>query len=59
MICPKEAVAATVKEWKRKFQSKPVALPSAKRHSFLLTAPFNWKVTEVKSALKIKSIIVV
>ena len=57
-ISPKEVVAAMAKEWKIKFQNNPVALPNAKRPSFLLNVPFNWKVSETKSALKIKSVAV-
>ena len=43
---------------KIKFQQSPVMLPSANRPSFRWYVPFNWKVREMKRALKMSRVAV-
>ena len=57
-ILPKVSVAAKAKAANRKFQHSPVMFPNAKRKSFRLKLPLNWKAREMKSTLKIASAIV-
>ena len=55
---PKVPPKSTARVLKIKFQQSPVMLPSAKRMSFRWNEPFNWKVREMKRALKISNVAV-